>query len=128
MSLDKKMLGKLRDYEEVFLCVSKVVLLGLERRFPGLYSLLKLKAVTKYGYLPDEIMLENPANFMKLLEEVFNGRDLLETTLEAILANITKKSRDLARALVNDSGTELYVNLAELYDPALLKSCQKLFK
>ncbi|MEM0066555.1 MAG: hypothetical protein QW459_06035 [Sulfolobales archaeon] len=126
--VDRKMLGELRNYEEMFLCISKVVLLGLERRFPGLYSLLKLKAVTKYGHLPDEIMLDNPASFMKLLEEVFDSRDLLEATLESILANITKKSRDLTKALMNEGETELYVNLANLYNSTLLKSCKKLFK
>ncbi|MEM2308054.1 MAG: hypothetical protein QW266_03955 [Sulfolobales archaeon] len=122
------MLGELRDYEEMFMCISKVVLLGLERRFPGLYSLLKLKAVSRYGHLPDEIMLDNPKTFIKLLEEVFDSRDLLEATLENILANVTKKSRDLTKTLMNESETELYVKLANSYNSTLLKSCKKLFK
>ncbi|MEM1623797.1 MAG: hypothetical protein QW780_04385 [Sulfolobales archaeon] len=126
--VDRKVLGELRDYEEMFVCISKVVQLGLERMFPGLYSLLKLKAVTGYGRLPDEVMLDNPAIFMKLLEEIFDSRDLLEAILEAIFANVTKKSRDLAKALINEGGAELYISLAKLRDSNLPKSCKKLLK
>lgn len=85
---------------------------------------LRLKALTKYKHLPDEAMLDNPSALIKLLKEVFGDEIVLEGILIDILGDITKKSREIVRALLSTSEEELYLKLADLYNSILLKSCK----
>lgn len=124
---DKKVFGELRECEEMFLCIGKAIMLGIERRFPGMYGVLKLRALTKYRSLPDDIMISDPISFVKLLEELFSNRELLETTLEDILAKLTKKHRELVKALLSKNEVELYVKLVNSYNSVLLEKCRRMF-
>lgn len=123
---DRKVFRELRECGEMFLCIGKAIMLGIERRFPGMCGLLKLKALTKYGSLPDDIMISDPILFVKLLEELFSNRELLETTLEDILAKLTKKHRELVKVLLSKNEVELYVKLINSYNSVLLKRCRKM--
>lgn len=126
--VDRKALGEVRGYEEVFMCMTRVILAGLEQRFPGIYSFLRLKALTRYRYLPDEVMLNDPTAFVELLEEMLGNGHLLETTIANILAELTKENRELTRALLSKDETELYIKLASSNNSTLLKTCKELLK
>lgn len=123
MRVDRKVFGELREHEAVLACVGKAILRGLEQRFPGAYGFLKLKALTKYGRLPDDMMLYDPVGLVELLEEAVGDRVLLEATIANILAEFTRSNWELARALLSRSEGEIYLRLASLQSPALLKTC-----
>ncbi len=119
-----RVLCESRECEEVFACISEAVAQYVEREFPGIREVLKLRAsVGRQPFPPSEAPLSDPTLLVELLEDLFSDRTVLEVVLADSLSGIAGKPRALVRALLSGSGAELWRELTQ--DPAVLESCER---
>ncbi|MCX8185039.1 MAG: hypothetical protein RMI56_01920 [Sulfolobales archaeon] len=126
--MNRKIWSEVQNYENICICVKLAILRGIESMFPGIYGFLKFKSLATYGLSPDELSLNDFAAFARLLNELFNDRETLESAIRHIISGLTEKSREVTKAVLSGDERELYTTLSNLRDPALQRNCRKLLK
>lgn len=126
MRMSRKLLDEVRGYENICMCIRLAILQGIERMFPGLYGLLKIRSLITYSLPLDEI--NDLKVIVKLLNETFNDKELLKNTVKYLLSRLAERPEDIVGALLSEDEDRLYIALSRLNDPTFWSNCRKLLR